>query len=200
MKTLKRPLIWIVAAAMLSTVGFVTAQSAMTAKPTAIAVVDLGVLVDGLDEKAEREADMNRMNEQLQNEVQQRRNRIEAMRNDLEILKVGSDAFKSKQEELQNAAIELNVWLQFQQQKSLRDSGLMMEDLYRKCVDAISRTASEAGYDAVFYKEPSPNFQYENGNQLSAQIQIRKLIWASDSIDITNAVIQRMNNEHANSQ
>jgi Skp family chaperone for outer membrane proteins len=195
MKAFSRPLLLLVAAVLVAAgiAGGQTASS-MMAKPTAVAVVDLKALLENLDERTEREADVTRERERLQQEAEQRRQEIQQLRNDLDVLKPGTE----KQAQLQKTAIELNVWTQYQQQKVNRETGLMIEDLYRKCLDAIGRTADDLGYDAVLFKEGSPDFNYENPQQLSTQIQVRKLLWSSDEVDITAAVAQRMNNAYNN--
>ena len=200
MKALTKPLMLVFAAAVLVAAGFAGAQNAgrTQAQPTAVAVVDLKALLENLDERTAREADVTRERERLQQEAEQRRQEIQQLRNDLDVLKPGTETFENKQADLQKTAIELNVWTQYQQQRVNRETGLMIEDLYRKCLDAIGEAAGDMGCDAVFFKEASPDFSYENPQQLSTQIQVRKLLWSSDRIDITDAVAQRMNNAYNN--
>ena len=199
MKVFTRPIVLLSALALI-VVAFAGAyaQNRMTAEPTAVAVVDLQKLLQSLDERTEREADVARQRERLQQQAEQKRSRIQQIRNELDMLKAGTPKFREKQAELQKAAIELNVWTQYQQQRINRETGLMIEDLYRKCLDAVEATAEDAGYDMVFFKESSPDFNYENPQQLSTQIQVRKLLWSTDEIDITDAVAQRMNNAYNN--
>lgn len=199
MKVFTRPIVLLSAVALIA-LGFAGAyaQNRMAAEPTAAAVVDLQVLLENLDERTEREADVARERERLQQEAEQKRSQLQQIRNELDMLKAGTPNFREKQAELQKTAIELNVWTQYQQQRINRETGLMIEDLYRKCLDAVEATAKDAGYDMVFFKESSPDFNYENPQQLSAQISVRKLLWSSDEVDITNAVAQRMNNAYNN--
>ena len=199
MKVFTRPIVLLSALALI-VVAFAGAyaQNRMTAEPTAVAVVDLQKLLQSLDERTEREADVARQRERLQQQAEQKRSRIQQIRNELDMPKAGTPKFREKQTELEKAAIELNVWTQYQQQRVNRETGLMIEDLYRKCLDKVETTAKDMGYDMVFFKESSPDFNYENPQQLSTQIQVRKLLWSTDEIDITDAVAQRMNNAYNN--
>lgn len=198
MKALTRPLVFLAAASLL-VAGLATAYAQVNrAQPTAVAVVDLKALLDNLDERAAREADVTRSRERLQQEAEQRRNEFQQLRNELDMLKPGSETFQNKQDELQRTALELKVWSEYQQQKVNRETGLMIEDLYRKCLDAIGLTAEDLGYDVVLFKEDTPDFNYENPAQLSTQIQVRKVLWSRDAIDITDEVAQRMNNAFNN--
>ncbi|MFW6336600.1 MAG: OmpH family outer membrane protein [Phycisphaeraceae bacterium] len=199
MKVFTRPIVLLSAVALIA-LGFAGAyaQNRMAAEPVAVAVVDLEELLENLDERTEREADVARERERLQQEAEQKRSQVQQIRNELDMLKAGTSNFREKQAELEQAAIELNVWTQYQQQRVNRETGLMIEDLYRKCLDAVEAAAKDAGYDMVFFKESSPDFDYENPQQLSAQITVRKLLWSSDEVDITNDVAQRMNNAYNN--
>lgn len=195
MKVITRPIVLLSAVALLVLgIAGAYAQQRMMAEPTAVAVLDLQQLLQSLDERTEREADVARERERLQQEAEERRSRIQQIRNELDLLKAGTSNFRKKQAELQKAAIELNVWTQYQQQRVNRETGLMIEDLYRKSLDATEVVAKDLGYDVVLFKESSPDFNYENPQQLSTQIQIRKVLWSADEVDITEAVAQRMNN------
>lgn len=199
MKALSRPFVFLAAFGLLAA-GIAGAQTAqrMMAEPTAAAVVDLKALLDNLDERTEREADVAQQRERLQQQAEQKRAQLQQLRNDLDMLKPGTSNFEQKQTELEKAAIELNVWTQYQQRRVNRETGLMIEDLYRKCLDSVEATAKDMGYDMVFFKESTPDFNYENPQQLSTQIQVRKLLWSADEVDITDAVAQRMNNAYNN--
>lgn len=199
MKVVTRPIVVLSAVALLALgIAGAYAQQRMMAEPTAVAVLDLQQLLQSLDERTEREADVAREREGLQQEAEERRSRIQQIRNELDMLKAGTSNFREKQAELQKAAIELNVWTQYQQQRVNRETGLMIEDLYRKCLDAVGEAAEDMGYDIVLFKESSPDFNYENPQELSTQIQVRKLLWSADEVDITEAVAQRMNNTFNN--
>ncbi|MEX0654832.1 MAG: OmpH family outer membrane protein [Phycisphaeraceae bacterium] len=182
-------------------VGFVligiagaVANNALRAEPTAVAVVNIEAAFDALNEKAAVEGEIRARGEQLQREERERRQNIEQLREDLDLLDAGGQAFRAKEEELSRAVIELQTWTQFQQQRLAREHVLQTERLYRKMVDAIGRVAEAEGYDAVLFREPAPSFQAENPQELVAQIQMRKLLYASNEIDITDEVAQRLNN------
>ena len=77
---------------------------------------------------------------------------------------------------------------------------MQIEQLYRKTLDAIGRVAKDSGYDVVLFKEKAPDFTNANAQQISTMIQVRKLLWSSDDIDITQQITQRMNNEFENAR
>ncbi|MFA9476718.1 OmpH family outer membrane protein [Phycisphaerales bacterium AB-hyl4] len=176
--------------------GVVTANNALRADPTAIAVVNIEHAFNELREKVAVENEIRSRGEQLGQEEQQRRQQIRQLREDLDVLAAGTSAYRQKEEELGRAVIELQTWTQFQQQRLAREHVLQTERLYRKMNDAIAELAQDEGYDAVLFREGEINFQAEQPQELVAQIQMRKVLYASDNIDITQQLIQRMNNAY----
>lgn len=176
--------------------GGAGAANMMQARPTAMAVVNPQKLFDNLEEKRQLDATMTEEAERIRAEEQRRSRHIENLQFELEALPANDPAYRAKEEELQKAAIELQVWLRFQQQRINRERGVQMEDIYRKMLNGIGRVATTNGYDMVLYKEVHPPvFNYENPQQLSALIQLRKVLWSKDDMDITDLVAQHMNNE-----
>lgn len=185
----------IVAVALIALAG-AGASTAMQAQPTAVAVADVQAIFNSLKEKTALEAELRSRGEQLQQQEQEKRNAIAQLRQDLGVLNAGSDAYRQKEEQLTEAAIALRVWAELEQQKLNRERVLQIESLYRQTMDAVAQVAQDSGYDVVLFKESAPEFDAENPQQLSTLIQVRKVLYAADSIDITSQVIQRMNNAY----
>jgi len=53
-------------------------------------------------------------------------------------------------------------------------------------------------YDLVLYKEADVNFRNATSGQVDALIALRKVIWSKDSMDMTDSVIAKMNNDFNN--
>ena len=94
MKVITRPIVLLSAVALLVLgIAGAYAQQRMMAEPTAVAVLDLQQLLQSLDERTEREADVARERERLQQEAEERRSRIQQIRNELDMLKAGTSQF-----------------------------------------------------------------------------------------------------------
>ncbi len=183
-------------AVLLMGIGVAFAQQ-LKAPPTSVAAVDLQEVFDKAKLREVIRAEQQKRGEQLQAEQKDRQQKLAAMEQDLKVMKVGTPEYAKMQDDMAMKALEYNNWLQFENAKLMRDQGVNLEKLYRYTLESIEKIAQERGIDIVVYKETAPNFQWENPQQLSAQIQIRKVLYAADSVDITNDVIQRLNNEHA---
>ncbi len=178
--------------------GVATAQLAGKGRPTSVAVMDVERAFNAMKEKAQIEADLQVQTQKLQEEKTNREKELRQLQADLEILAPDTPAFVQKQSDLEQKAVELQSWAQFQTAKVNRERAVQIEGLYRKLSEGAGRVAKENGYDLVIFKEGAVNFRRANPEQLSALIQIRKLLWAADDLDITDLVLTTLNNEYVN--
>jgi len=174
------------------------ARSLMAGRPTSVAVVDVQLVFESLKEKVQIEADLKGRLEQLNQDEQDRKRELEELKSDLEILAPDTPAYNEKQAKLEQSAIELQAWRTFQTQKLNRERGLQIERLYRKLLDAIGRISQQNGYDLVLFKEKPVDFRGTKPEALNTLIQVRKVLWSSDELDLTDQIIQLINNEFSN--
>lgn len=190
----RRALLLCLAALFAITLGLAGARASgvLQAKPTSVAVVDLAQVFDNLKEQQQVRADLQGRGEELQRELEQRRKDIATLQGDIDLLQRGSPAHKAKQAELDEALIDLQVWQQFQGQRLQLEERLQVENLLRKVNETIGRVGQELGYDVVLFKNQSVNLR---GSDANAQLNIRMVAYNIDSVDLTEQVVQRMNNE-----
>lgn len=189
-----RPLVILVAVLFLAA-GLAGAGAALSAEPTAVAVVNMERVFDSLEEKDQLEANLRSRQQQLGQEEAERRQRIQQLSEDLEMLAPGTDAYRQKEAELREAAMEFRLWAEMEEQQLNIDRGVHLESLYRRTVDAVGEIADEAGYDLVLYREGSPELRGSDPSEIQTQIALRKVLYASDAVDLTDRVVQWMNNE-----
>ncbi len=180
--------------------GWVAANAnhLLSGRPTAAAVADIQLIFESLKEKMQIEADLKSQLEQLNQVEQERKQELQELKTDLEILAADTPAYNEKQDKLEQNAIELQSWRTFQTQKLNRERGLQVERLYRQVLDAVGRIATQNGYDIVFFKEKPVDFRGSKPEALNTLIQVRKVLWSADDLDLTDQVIQLMNNEFSN--
>lgn len=196
-----RQRMWIAAAAAAVVgLGFASVQANRLLKgtPTAVAIVEVQRVIDSLKEKVAIEAQMQQHNEQVQKEKTDRERAVKQMQDELQLLTPGTENHRKKLEAAERAVIELNAWLQFENNKLVRERGTQIEALYQKMLKATADVAKSNGYQIVLFGEGPADFRAENPQQLSTLIQIRKVIWYDPALDITDMVTQKMNNDFQN--
>ncbi len=196
----KRVYVALAIAAAVGLGGFMAAQAGYVLKgqPTAVAVVDIQIVFESLKEKVQIEADLKSRLEQLNMDEEGQKQELQELRSDLEILAPDTPAFNEKQNALEQKAIELQTWRAFHTQKLNHERGLQVERLYRKTLDGIGRVAQQNGYEIVLFKEKPADFRGAKPEALNTLIQVRKVLWSADKLDLTDEVIQLMNNQYSN--
>lgn len=199
----KRLVLSLVVVSLVLTLGLAQWASAQgrggKGRPVAVAVVDVVKVSEALAERRQIEADLQTKADRLKEEDQNRQKKLEQLQKDVEFLAPGTPARDQKTEELERMALELQAWRSFQTNKINRERTLQIENVYRRMLDAVGRVAKENNYDLVLFKETAINFANARPEQVSAVIQVRKVLWSADDLDLTDEIIQRMNNEFKNS-
>jgi len=184
---------WVLAA--VASIGFTSAAEAQQ-KATGVGVVDVQKAFDALKEKTQVEAELQSAADLVKTEDQRRTTKLNDLQNDLKVLAAGTPPYEKKQEELERAALDRQVWLQFQQAKLNRERALRIEAIYKRMIDAVGRVATANGFKVVLFKEPDVNLsQITKPEQISAVIGARKVLWSSDELDLTEQVTTKLNNE-----
>jgi Skp family chaperone for outer membrane proteins len=172
-------------------------ETVKSSQPTAVAVVDWAQLYQGLDEKLQFEVDQKSAGEKVEAERKAKEDHLRGLQSDLNMLTPTAPGSQAKRDEANLAIVEYRIWTEYQNKKLVSEAGRRVEDLYRRSLKVIALVADENGYGLVLFKESAPIFAYENARQLFGQIMSRKMLYSSDAIDITDQVLQQMNNDFA---
>ena len=106
------------------------------------------------------------------------------------------------EDELLRKLLEGQVWLDFQLRELDHELALRMQGLYRKIVNAAQTTAQAQGYELVLVDDSIGELHVDRNSREPAQLQIlqqiarRRVIYASETVDITDELITRMNNAY----
>jgi Skp family chaperone for outer membrane proteins len=193
----KQPaLIFALAAALVLGV-YVTAggQSGGSASPTRVAVVDLQEVINNSDQQAAYTQTNQAKAEELRSEQQRRQQEIVTMQNAIDPLQPGSDAWRNKRNEIQQKSMELEVWARMQEQNNQLEQARQFATIYQTANEAAAAVAESAGYDVVLTTGELPDLMRLNIEGLRTVVQSRKVVYAADRVDITAAVLQRVNAE-----
>jgi len=171
----------------------VRAQPAGGAQPTAVAVVEVGTVFNTCKEKVDIDADARSGQERADVDKDEREKDIKTLQFDLELINPNSPQSKKKRQEIERKVIEYQVEIQFRRQQIGREQMRRYELLYTKLRDTAGEVAQANGYDLVLFKEKE-ELRYKTPQDLVNQIGGRKVLWAAERLNMTDQVIQRLNN------
>ncbi len=171
------------------------------AQPTAVAVVDVPAILDGLNEKDRLEADLQTAITESRGKLQELTTEAEGLQEQLDpesgILKQGTPEYIQALGRLIELQSQAKARSQVLEQTLALKQGEMLRTLYAKMETAIAKISERQGYDIVLLNDST--FPLSNPapfNQTQGEILNRSVIYAHESVDITDDVIVLMNNEY----
>ena len=187
-----------IAITLTSLVTQVPAQNAGGPRAVSIAVVDIEEVFNNLKEREAVQANIQGRVSELQQWEQAKRREIVRLQEDLKVTNEGTEEYQQLLDQLRKSMIQLQVELELGKRTLEQESARQLEAIYRNIIDATGAIAKQQGYDVVLLRDKMPNLAGANQQQIAAMIQVRKLLYADQRLDITQQVKQRLNNEYQN--
>ncbi len=176
---------------------------ALTAAPTAVAVVDLERLFQSLDESKKRGEDLKKKYEPRQAELVKLGEQIQERKAALEKIP-NNEQNRPRREDLQ---IEIAVYEQMHknkrdlvQQQVYLDRGDDLKAMYPKVIEACKYVATQDGWDLVIVDDSSvdlPQGRSSEQNVMGA-ITMRRVLHKGARLDVTDQVAQKLNSDFGN--
>ena len=198
-----------VAGLALALVGAGVAGGARLARPTAVAVVDVNQVLSNLDQQKARSDEIQAMRRSLQQEgdalvaefqamVQAARER-EAGLTEADLDEATRSSLLAGREALRRKELEIEAFRQRSERRLDWERSYALEDLVRAINDEIGRVAEAGGYDIVLsddsgLKIAADRRQANAEGQIASHVRQRRVLFAVRGVDITQDVINRMNN------
>jgi len=170
--------------------------------PTVVATVDMQFVMGGLSERADLMVDLSANGQVIQEEEKTRAEEIERLAKELEDV-VDDQRRTNLQDELDLKILQRMAWLRFTQQEIDIEKSLMLENLFRSMQSAAKELAEIEGIDLVIIDDAGqqfellPNSQLSREGQVAQQMTSRRVLYRDSTIDISEELIIRMNNDYA---
>ena len=166
------------------------------AQPTAVATVDIVLVIEKLEEIKVRESELEARKAASQAKLQEVANQLNTLKADLELLNSGTDEYKDKIRQAMEMQAVVEARNNALGQILSIDRGNVTREMYDKIVDSISRVAEREGYDIVLFDDSDFIVPVDAPYQdVFRSIISRGVIYHHDSVDMTDQVVSMMNNE-----
>lgn len=189
-----------VTVAMLSDAGHASQAGSRGAAPTAVAVVDLQSVINDLEELKTRNTDLEKDVRRRNDTIQQLINRMEIKKEDLN----NENLTREQKFEVMAELVELEATAQARRNANQRiidiNIGESFKEVYRKALATIEFIAQRDGWDIVLLDDRAIDFpeQVDATQAIAAEIiQQRKVLYAVNRADISQTVLDQMNNDFA---
>ncbi|OPX25284.1 MAG: hypothetical protein B1H04_00165 [Planctomycetales bacterium 4484_123] len=187
----------VLAAALAALMTQTFAQSPAAAiPPTRVAVCDVGAVFNGYLKRNDLNLQLEQRRKQAKAEDKRRLDQITKIEKTLKQLKRGTPEYDQQAKKLQSLVIEARVWREFTEKAFRAEHRGMMETLYREILAAVAQVAKARNIDLVLYSE-EVQIASKTTPELYSKIAQRKCLYHKPAIDLTKAVLDRLNRQYS---
>jgi Skp family chaperone for outer membrane proteins len=175
--------------------GSIAQTTAPASGPAHVAVCDIVAVFNDYQRAKDLTNEFNQRREALKVENEKRVKQIESIQQELDSLDPSSKEYNDRQNEVQRLTIERKAWMEFQENLAMRDHHRLTKQMYEEITAKVGKVSKDMGYEIVLFRERGA-IQSDNTQDLLRQIASRKVLYADESVDITDSVLTRMNEDY----
>jgi Skp family chaperone for outer membrane proteins len=169
-------------------------------QPSAAATVNLSIVMEKLEQKSSAQANLTSMAAKLNEEDKVKKAELTKMQTDLKAMTEETAAREELQEQLALATLKYQAWNKLSSERLDIEESLVIQDLYKSIKDAVAQMAKAYRLDIVLVDDSKGDLQTDRDARVSQKTQVlqqiadRRMLYANPEIDITDDLIERMNN------
>lgn len=133
--------------------------------------------------------------DRLTKEEEERKGRITNLESTIDAMGNEDPMRPERMREWMQMQIDYKNWGEMAQLTLAREFGLWSIEAYKDIYKAAEELAREQGYDLVLYAEPFEPMSIEP-QALENQVRLQKVIYANPTVDITQLVLNRLNEQY----
>jgi Skp family chaperone for outer membrane proteins len=193
----------------ITTLGFFVASASATRPamlpppPTAIGVVDLARLFDGLDEAAEWDVRIKELEAKAMDEGRAKKSALEASVKEVEAMAAGADK-EARMDALRLARLQAEQWSQLKELEVDRERSLKWQAIYRSVREGAKKLAETEGYGLIFVDDSRIEITTQRGQnappletQVKGQIASLRVLYAGKMVDVTEKLVVQLDNDRS---
>ena len=170
-----------------------------TTSQTRVAVCDVVQVFNNYVRANDLTAKLTEQTEAIKGEDEKRRKAIETLEMELEGLLKGSKEYQQRYNEMHRQRINRQAWLKYEEDMARREHHRLTSEMYVEVRKMIAQVARQMGYQIVLYFKRG-EMESNNTTELRQQIELRKVLYADASVDLTDTVLMRLNETYRASQ
>ena len=175
------------------------AASSQMRPPTVVVTFNIEQVTADLTERGDAEVKLRELITNIEEEKKSKFKAIEELSNTIESAADADRALLLDNiDKLKLSAISFQ---RFASSQIDMERSLMFRDLYKKIKDSVAEVADENGYDLVLISDNTreilvnPNAKVSREFKVREQIEVKRIMFASNQIDITEQIVTHMNIE-----
>jgi len=175
------------------------AASSQMKQPTVVVTFDIEKVIADLTERADAETKLRNLIIGIEETSVGKREAVVELEAEFEST---TDADRQLvREEIDRLKLEAYSYQRFATEQIDIERSLMFRDLYQKIKETVAYLSEQNGYDLVLINDVgrelliNKNQKVSREQQIIAQIKVKRIVYSSDQIDITEQIVTHMNLE-----
>ena len=164
-------------------------------EPSVVVSIDIERVFSSLEERAFELAKVQAIVTEMENDLKLRRAHIESYEQEFELYQPGSEKWDELMQEQQLAALEYESQVEYSRRRAVREEAKSMRKVYASIRSSAKELSEHNGWDYVFVNDSLVALPDNNNVDMGAQISSRRLIYANETLDITDVLVEYMNAE-----
>ncbi|MCA9296906.1 MAG: OmpH family outer membrane protein [Phycisphaerales bacterium] len=165
----------------------------MQRTPSVVATVDLVTVFDSLTQATAADESIKAKAEELTRESEERAKTLALLEEELDLWDKRSPKYQEALERFTKASLEYRSFIRWGEDKLDFEKSLLLKDLYESITDAIEVLAEREGIDVVLVDDSVGEIITGTETDTMRQLSARRLMYRSDTVDITPQLIAMMN-------
>ena len=161
-----------------------------------IGVVDLNAVFEKYEKRKASDAQLKEQEKQYQKIINDKKKELVSLNEKIQLLDLGSESRKRDEEIFEKKNMELESYAKFAEKSLMKKYKDYFGSLYTEVCKEVEDIGKREQYDLIIKKE-EPELQSGGISELQFKVGIKTVLYHSESVDITNQVINNLNKKYS---
>jgi len=173
-----------------------SSSAGVSSRGIKVGVVDLNMVFEKYEKRKAFDAQLKEQEKQFQKIVNDKKKELVGLNEKIQLLDLGSEARKKDEESLEKKTMELESYAKYAEKSMMKKYKEYFGNLYTEVCKEIETLGKREQYDLIIKKE-EPELQSGGISELQFKVGIKAVLYHSESVDITNQVLDSLNKKQA---
>ena len=178
--------------AIVSIITFNSMPQNVIAEGIKVGVVDINEIFDKYSKRTDLDQELKDIEAGFKKEIEDKKKVMIDLNEETQLLDLGSESRNTNIAILEKKNVELEGYAKYAESQLTKKYKNAFEVIYEEIIDEVNSFGKEENYSVIIKKE-KPNLQSNQLSDLQFKIGIRTVLYNSSSIDITQAITDRIN-------
>jgi Skp family chaperone for outer membrane proteins len=190
--SIKYRILTIFICAIVSIITFNSMPQNVIAEGIKVGVVDINEIFDKYSKRTDLDQELKDTEAGFKKEIEDKKKEMIDLNEETQLLDLGSESRNTNIAILEKKNVELEGYAKYAESQLTKKYKNAFEVIYEEIIDEVNSFGKEENYSVIIKKE-KPNLESNQLSDLQFKIGIRTVLYNSSSIDITQAITDRIN-------